>query len=110
MSNELGLSLMLGPPLIIVALIVTFRVLGPGRSRPSSTTAAAPEHLGEARVDVARSIAVGMLDGGAVPNDSTLAEVMALKDGRKPTHAVKLLRQRTGLGLGDAKRLVDRLP
>jgi ribosomal protein L7/L12 len=37
-------------------------------------------------------------------------EVLALKDQRKPATAVKLLRERTGLDLGDAKRLVDRLP
>ncbi|KAA1399210.1 hypothetical protein [Aeromicrobium ginsengisoli] len=108
MSNELGLSLMLGPPLIIVALIVTFRVLGPGR--PTSTTpVSVPADMSRARLDVAQSVASGML-AGQVVEDETLAEVMALKDQRRPTHAVKLLRQRTGLELGDAKRLVDRLP
>lgn len=109
MSNELGLSLMLGPPLIILALVVTFRVLGPGRPVPA-TTSAAPVEVSQARLDVARSVAAGMLTDRAVPDEPTLAEVMVLKDARKPTHAVKLLRERTGLGLGDAKRLVDRLP
>lgn len=51
-----------------------------------------------------------MLVGQAIPDEPTLAEVMALKDQRRPAHAIKLLRERTGLGLGDAKRLVDRLP
>ncbi len=109
MSNELGLSLMLGPPLIIVALIVTFRVLGPGRTSPAASSAA-PVEVSPARLEVAGSVATGLLPGKAVPDDSTLAEVMALKDQRKPAHAVKLLRQRTGLGLGDARRLVARLP
>ena len=65
--------------------------------------------MSRARLDVAQSVASGML-AGQVLGDETLAEVMTLKDQRKPTHAVKLLRRRTGLGLGDAKRLVDRLP
>ncbi|MCR1786688.1 hypothetical protein KVF89_29400 [Nocardioides carbamazepini] len=64
----------------------------------------------QARLDVARSVATGLLAGAAPPDDATLTEVMALKDRRKPSHAVKLLRERTSLGLGDARRLVDRLP
>ncbi|VXB39184.1 hypothetical protein [Aeromicrobium sp. 9AM] len=109
MSNELGLSLMLGPPLVIVALAVAFRVLGPGRSR-SAAAVTVPADVSPARLEIATSVAAGVREGKAVPNDSTLVEVMALKDQRKPAHAVKVLRQRAGLGLGDAKRLVDRLP
>ena len=108
MSNELGLSLMLGPPLIILALVVTFRVLGP--VRPVPATANATAEMSSARLDVARSVAEGMVARESLPDRPTLAEVMALKDQRKPATAVKLLRKRTGLGLGDAKRLVDRLP
>jgi hypothetical protein len=109
MSNELGLSLILGPPMIIVALVVTFRVLGPGHPAPAASDAELVE-MSPARLGIAQSVATGMLTHERVPDKSTLAEVMALKDQRRPATAVKLLRERTGLGLGDAKRLVDRLP
>jgi hypothetical protein len=108
MSNELGLLLMLGPPLVILGLIVAFRIFGPGR--PRGATQNAPTEINAARLNVAQSIAAGMVGSETLPDDATLAQVMSMKDQRKPATAVKLLRDRTGLGLGDAKRLVDRLP
>lgn len=105
MNNALGLSLMLGPLILIVVSAVAFKVFGPRRS--AVVEPAAP--MSAARMEVARSVAAGMLTPRDAPDDETLASVMSLKDQRKPANAVKLLRERTGLGLSEAKRLFDRL-
>jgi len=98
---------MIGPVLLIVVSAVAFRLLGPQRA--SATAQPAPETMSQARLDVARSTAAGMLAPRAAPDDETLTSVMRLKDQRRPAHGVKLLRERTGLGLAEAKRVFDRL-
>jgi hypothetical protein len=51
-----------------------------------------------------------MLAPHLVPDDTTLAQVLLLRDSRKPTHAAKLLKSQTGASLSDTRRLLDRLP
>ncbi|WP_426247688.1 hypothetical protein [Nocardioides sp. LHG3406-4] len=109
MDTQLGLLLILGPLALIVISGVGFRFLGPGRSSPAPIDAAGHE-IGEVRLEVARSIAAGMVAPGAVPDEETLTQVLVLKDHGRPVHGVKLLRERTGLGLTVARRLVSRLP
>src|SRR3954451_23160839 len=98
---------MLGPLLLIVVSAVAFRLFGP--RRVPTTVHRPSEAMSPARLDVARSVAAGMLAPREAPDDDTLTSVMRLKDQRKPAHGVKLLRERTGLGLTEAKRLFDRL-
>ncbi|WP_280489126.1 hypothetical protein [Nocardia carnea] len=108
MTTTLGLCLMLAPVLAIIVSAVAFRFAGPGRKSARTSSSASPR-MSQARLDVARSVAAGMLAPREAPDDETLSSVLALKDQRKPAHGVKLLRDRTGLGLSDAKRLFDRL-
>lgn len=77
-------------------------------SRPAfgSDRVRSSEVLGPVRPVPAAANATAEMSSARLDNP----EVLALKDQRKPATAVKLLRERTGLDLGDAKRLVDRLP
>ncbi|MGC4937045.1 hypothetical protein [Kribbella sp. DT2] len=115
MSTQLGLLLSVGPLALIVLSALAFRLLGPGRSSKQPTAAAvaavaAVATIDPVRLDLARSIAGTMLAPHLVPDDNTLTQVLLLRDSRKPTHAAKLLRSRTGAPLSDTRRLLERLP
>lgn len=110
MDVWLGLLLIVLPLAVIVASVVGFRLFGPGRSSNATVASSAPREIDQVRLDLAHSIASGMLSQQEAPDRQTLAELLFLKDSRKPAHAVKLLRERTGLSLTEARRVLARLP
>jgi hypothetical protein len=110
MSTELGLLLSIGPVALIALSALAFRLVGPGRSTRQLPGAPAPATIDPVRLDLARSIAGTMLAPHLVPDDTTLTQVLLLRDSRKPTHAAKLLKSRTGASLSDTRRLLERLP
>lgn len=109
MSAELGILLAFGPVALIALSAITFRLFGPGRSS-KQLSSSAPPVIDPVRLGLARSIAATTLAPHLVPDDNTLAQVLVLRDGRKPTHAAKLLRSHTGASLTTTRRLLKRLP
>ncbi len=94
---------------LIALSALAFRLFGPGRSAKQLTSSPSPT-IDPVRLELARSIAGTTLAPHQLPDDATLAEVLLLRDQRKPTHAAKLLRAHTGASLTETRRLLDRLP
>jgi ribosomal protein L7/L12 len=91
-------------------------VISPGGDGERARVAELEQRVARLEAQLAQLLAQGPPStsaGGAGSPPATaywMADVQALKSGGKVIHAIKLYRERTGVGLKEAKDAVDAMP